>query len=175
MTKPDLVNLGTLKRPHGLKGDVEFWTASGNETHLEAGHKVWLFPLEGSALPVEGREFEIAQIRRGNSVLMRLKDINDRTALERIIPCELHRDREEFPELEEGTYYVTDLLGLKAVDTEGNHVGKISNYFETPAHLVFTVRLKNGEEIDLPYIDQFFPAVDLEKGEVTVNLPEMVE
>lgn len=175
MTEKNLITLGTLKRPHGLKGDVEFWTAAGNETHLEAGHLVWLFPLEGSILPKEGKVFELAQVRRGNAVLIRFKGVPDRTALEKILPCELKRAREDFPPLDEGSYYVTDLVGLTAVNEEGERIGKIVDYFETPAQLVFTIRLKNGEELDLPYVEAFFPEVDLERQEITVVLPEVME
>ena len=170
-----LVKLGIARKAHGLKGEVDFWTSSGNDTHLEKGHKVWLHPLDGSTLPVEGREFEVEQVRRGNQVLLKLKDIPDRTALEKILPFEVSCFRDQFPELEDGEFYVTDLIGLKAVNSEGKVIGKIAEFYESPGQLIFTVSLLNGERIDLPYVDNFFPSVDIAAGTITVNLPEIVE
>ena len=175
MDKKTLINLGSGRKPHGLKGDVEFWTASGNDTYLEKGSQVWLYPLEGSSLPIERKEFEIEQIRRGNSVLIKFVGVIDRTALEKILPFEVYASREEFPDLEDGTYYVVDMIGLKTVDGEGNVVGKIADYFETPAQIVFTVALKNGERLDLPYVENFFTDVDIEAGTIRIHLPEIVE
>jgi len=175
MDRKSLVNLGSARKPHGLKGDVEFWTASGNDTYLEKGSKVWLYPMDGSQLPIEGKEFAIEQIRRGNSVLIKFAGIIDRTALEKLLPFEVYSSREDFPDLEEGTFYVVDMIGLKTLNAEGEVIGKIADYYETPAQIVFTVALKNGERLELPYVDNFFTDVDIEAGTIRVHLPEIVE
>lgn len=175
MGNDKLIKLGSSRKAHGLKGEVEFWTSSGNETHLEKGSIVWLHPLEGSTLPIEGKEFEVEQVRRGNQVLLKLKNIPDRTAVEKILPFEVSCFREQFPELPDGEYYVTDLIGLKAISPEGKVLGKIAEFYESPGQLIFTVSLLNGERVDLPYVDNFFPAVDIEAGTMTVILPEIVE
>lgn len=176
MDKKSLVNLGSGKKPHGLKGEVEFWTASGNDTYLEKGSKVWLYPLgEGSTLPVEGKEYVVAGIRRGNQVLLKFEDVPDRTALEKLLPLEVYASRDEFPEPEEGSYYIVDMIGLMALNERGEVIGKIEDFFETPAQIIFTVALKNGERMDLPYVEQFFTDVDIESGTIRVHLPEIVE
>lgn len=175
MDRNSLVALGSCKKPHGLKGEAEFWTASGNDTYLERGSKVWLYPLPGSLLRDGGIEFEVESLRRGNQVLIKLVGVADRTALEKLLPFEVFAPRDEFPELDEGTYYVVDMIGLKALDEQGNVVGKIVDYFETPAQIVFTLSLRNGERLDLPYVENFFTDVDIDAGTIRVHLPEIVE
>ncbi len=165
-----------MKRPHGLKGEGEFYTATGSNTFLERGHTVWLRPLApASALPPEGKHATLTNVRKGNQVLLSFEGVPDRTALEKILPFEVLCDRDMFPALEEGNHYVVDLLGLTVLDEQGNAVGKIESSYDTPGSVVFTVALKSGERVDLPYVKNFFPAVDLEAGTVTVVLPEVLE
>lgn len=175
MSQPNLVELGSARKPHGLKGEVEFWTPSGNDTHLQKGSQVWLFPLEGSQLPTAGKAVVIESVRRGNQVLLKFAGVPDRTAIEAWLPFAIHCERDQFPKLSDGEFYVVDVIGLTAVDLQGERVGKIVGFFETPAQLIFTIRLRSGEELDLPYVKQFFPALDIPGGTITVDLPEVVE
>jgi 16S rRNA processing protein RimM len=157
MASSNRVLLGYSAKPHGLKGHAIFVLPSGKDTHLKVGHQVWLQPVERSGLPKAGQEFTIREIKKGNDVLVLL--------------CE----RSQFPALKAGEFYVTDLIGLSAVDETGKTVGKIRSYFETPAQLIFTIALSSGGEVDLPYVKHFFPKVDLAAGTVQVLLPDMLE
>ena len=173
--KPSLVLLGSASKPHGLKGHALFFLTSGKQTHLKKGHKLWLKPGPSSELPSEGQEYEIEDIQKGNDVRVKLVGIVDRTALEKILPFEIFCDRSQFPALPQGQHYVSDLLGLKAIDESGIEVGKVADWYETPGHLVFTIRLKKGGEVDIPYVKHFFPNVDLIQGTIQVVLPEDIE
>lgn len=175
MTEDSRVLLGFASKAHGLKGHAIFHLAAGSDSHLEVGHKVWLMPEKGSLLTREGAEFTIEEIHFGNDIRVKLEGVPDRTALEKLLPFEVYCDRSQFPELEEGEFYIDELLGLTVVTAEGKAVGKLADFYETPAQLVFTIRFNNGTELDLPYVSDFFPAVDLEAGTVTVNLPQVVE
>jgi 16S rRNA processing protein RimM len=175
MASSNRVLLGYSAKPHGLKGHAVFVLPSGKDTHLKAGHQVWLQPVDRSELPKDGREFTIREIKKGNDVLVLLDGIVDRTALEAILPFEIFCERSQFPALKAGEFYVTDLLGLTAVDETGKVIGKIRSYFETPAQLIFTIALSSGGEVDLPYVKHFFPKVDLAAGTVQVLLPDVIE
>lgn len=172
MPTSNRVLLGYSAKPHGLKGHAVFVLPSGKDTHLKTGHQVWLQPVDRSELPPAGREYTIREIKKGNDVLVLLDGIADRTALEAILPFEIFCERSQFPALNAGEFYVTDLLGLTAVDETGKTVGKIRSYFETPAQLIFTIALTSGGEVDLPYVKHFFSKVDLAAGTVQILLPE---
>jgi 16S rRNA processing protein RimM len=166
----NLVLLGNCRKAHGLKGEAEFHTPSGNDTHLDAGS---LIVARMAGRP--DQELVVENVRRGNNVLIKFEGVPDRTALEKLLPFEVWCDRDAFPDLEEDEVYVTDLLGLKAVDVDGNEIGRVENYYETPAQLVFVIRMKNNESVELPFVANFFPGYDLDAGTITVVLPEVVE
>ncbi len=174
MSDSNRIHLGGATRAHGLKGHALCHIPSGKDTHLKKGHRVWLMPLAGSSLPKEGREFEVEEMLKGNELRLKLVGVVDRTALEQLLPFEIYCERSQLPPLKSGEYYLMDLMGLRAIDPSGAHVGEVSEYFETPGHLVLTIKLLSGESVDVPYVKHFFPSVDLEQGTIQVLLPEEI-
>ncbi len=165
-----LILLGSCRKAHGLKGEAEFHTPSGNDTHLDAGSLI-VARMPGKP----DQELVVENVRRGNSVLIKFEGVPDRTALEKLLPFEVWCDRDAFPDTEEGEVYVVDLIGLKAVDTDGKELGKLVDFYETPAQPVFIIRLIGGDQVELPFVANFFPGYDLDAGTITVVLPEVVE
>ncbi len=169
-----LIQLGWARKPHGLKGHALFHLFSGPETALIKGSKIVLKPLEGSSLNGE-QDFVIEEIHIGNDIRVKLVGIMDRTELEKLLPFEIYCDEADLPELEEGEFYVSDLLGLEVQNVEGQKVGKLSDFYETAAHTVFVIKTNRGELVDVPYVEAFFKEVDLENSVVTVEMPEEME
>src|ERR671911_245888 len=81
-------------------------------------------------------------------------------------------DRKELDVPEEGEYYVTDLVGLTAVDDAGEVVGKVMDTFETAAHEVLVVCEDDRQDLYLPFTLEHVPEVDLRAGQVLIRPPE---
>ena len=76
------------------------------------------------------------------------------------------RDQEE--ELEEGSYYVVDILGCK-VNTDANQeLGKIVDVFQTGSNDVYVVKDEQGKQILLPAIKQVIKNVDIKNKIITI-------
>lgn len=59
-----------------------------------------------------------------DGAIARFAEINDRNAAEKLRSTVLTVPREALPELGEGEYYYSDLLGLPCVSTDGTDLGK---------------------------------------------------
>ncbi|MBE6842267.1 MAG: 16S rRNA processing protein RimM [Oscillospiraceae bacterium] len=72
-------------------------------------------------------------------------------------------------ELEEGTYFIKDLIGLKVVDKDsGKEYGVIKDVFQTGANDVYTI--KNGDkEYLIPAIADVVQDTDIEAGIMTIT------
>ena len=79
-------------------------------------------------------------------------------------------DQRLLPKPEEGTYYLSELVGLSVVDTVGRKLGKLLEIFDNGAHEVYVVG-ENKQEILLPVIEGVVISVDLEAGEMIVDPP----
>ena len=79
---------------------------------------------------------------------------------------------DSLPTLPEGEYYFHQLIGLHVIDENAQPVGILSEIMETGANDVYVLISPDGEEILIPAIDEVIKKVDLERGEIIINLPE---
>lgn len=118
-------------------------------------------------------EFKIEQVRYvKNMVMLKLAGIDTVEEAEkyRKLYIKILRDQEE--ELEEGSYYVVDILGCK-VNTDANQeLGKIVDVFQTGSNDVYVVKDEQGKQILLPAIKQVIKNVDIKNKIITVHLLE---
>ena len=118
-------------------------------------------------------DFKIEQVRYvKNMVMLKLAGIDTVEEAEkyRNLYIKILRDQEE--ELEEGSYYVVDILGCK-VNTDANQeLGKIVDVFQTGSNDVYVVKDEQGKQILLPAIKQVIKNVDIKNKIITVHLLE---
>lgn len=118
-------------------------------------------------------EFKIEQVRYvKNMVMLKLAGIDTVEEAEkyRNLYIKVLRDQEE--ELEEGSYYVVDILGCK-VNTDANQeLGKIVDVFQTGSNDVYVVKDEQGKQILLPAIKQVIKNVDIKNKIIIVHLLE---
>lgn len=177
MKKEELVKLGFVAHPHGIKGEAELRLANVEDSILEEGMKLWLFPNSAkSKISAEGEQWTIEKIRFGNKVICQFEGIKDRTHLESLIPFEIYLEREAFPEPEEGEIYIIDLIGMEIVNDQEEVIGKVESVSDNGMQYLLNVRLDpNGELMTLPYVETFFPKTDLEKKQITMIKPDYTE
>ncbi|MBE2221478.1 MAG: 16S rRNA processing protein RimM [Anaerolineae bacterium] len=72
--------------------------------------------------------------------------------------------------LEEGEYFLFQLLGLAVVTDEGQYLGQVQDVIETGANNVFVVKGEGGKDILLPDIKDVVTEIDFENGRLTVHI-----
>ena len=102
---------------------------------------------------------------------MSWKGLEDINAVEKFKGYDLKISQAQQAELEEGSYYYHQIIGLKVVTLEGAEVGTISEILAPGANDVWVVK-QGQKEILLPVIDDVIKKVDLAKGEVIIDLLE---
>lgn len=177
MKKEDLIKLGFVANPHGIKGEAEIRLFNAEDSVLEDDMLVFLFPASAkSKISQAGEEWRIQKIRFGNKVICQFDGIKDRTHLESLIPFEIYLDREAFPEADEDEVYLVDLIDMDVVNENGEVIGKLESFSDNGMQYLFDVRMGPlGEKITLPYVDAFFPKIDMEKRQITMIMPEYTE
>lgn len=175
MQKEGLVELGICGRPHGIKGGFQFKLYNPTESVLKKNSVITLFPKDAtSSLKSEGEEFTISNIHFGNKVICYLKEINDRNLVEKMLPFSIFYPRDKFPKLADDEIYISDLLGLNIVNQQGVVIGKVENHYDNGAQTILKIKV-NGKYEELPFIDNFFPKVDLENKTITYIAAEFEE
>ncbi|MDQ3238734.1 MAG: ribosome maturation factor RimM [Actinomycetota bacterium] len=162
----DPVVIGVIGAPHGVSGTVRVRpTGSGN--HLRED-------IEPFVDGVRRRILRVRETPKG--FLVDLEGFAGRPDAKSLRGKELFLDRSELDEPDEDEVYVSDLMGLRAVDESGNDIGAVAETFETPAHEILVVRgeSETGEarEYYVPFTLEHVPEVDLDGGRIVIRVPE---
>jgi len=157
----DPVAIGVVIAPHGVRGTVRV-RAVGSGKHLRRD-------TEPVVAGVRRRISTAKQTPKG--FLLDLEGIESRADADSLRGEELLLDREELDAPEEGEFYVADLVGMTAVDDDGEILGTVEDTFETAAHEVLVVREEN-EDLYVPFTLEHVPEVDLEARRVVIRPPE---
>ena len=167
----DLLRVGVITSTHGIAGEVKVFPTTDDANRFKKLKKCILKTER------ETMELDIAGVKFfKNMVILKFKQFTNINEVEKFRNGELYVTRENAMPLEEGEYYICDLIGLKVVDEDGNTVGVISDVLQTAANDVFVVQGKGKKEILVPYIDDCVKNVSMEEKKVTVVLlPGMAE
>ena len=79
--------------------------------------------------------------------------------------------------LEDGRFFIADLIGLRAVDAEtGKEIGIVSDVMSYPANNVYIIKntpeLKNSKEILIPAVPDFVKEINIDAGYIKFRLIE---
>lgn len=87
-----------------------------------------------------------ARLQKGN-VLLHLEGVDTVEEAEKLRNQVLYMDRDEV-ELEEGVYFIQDLIGLEVLDVDtGKSYGKLTDVMQTGANDVYEVKDADGKTV----------------------------
>lgn len=156
------IKVGKIVNAVGLKGEVKVYNYSASSEIYEITPEMY----------VGDKLLEIENVRlQKNMVILKLEGINDRNAAEAAKGKDIFITEEDLPELEEGEFYVRDLIGM-TVTEDGMILGKVTNVLQNTAQDVFEVERENGRQLLIPRVDAFVLDIDLDTREIKVKLPE---
>jgi len=120
---------------------------------------------------VGGAERRLLAVRDGGkTAVARFEGIGDRAAAEGLRGSLVEVDRSALPPLQEGEYYHADLIGLPAVDREGNVLGTVVAIENYGAGDLLEIEVADGGRSLIP----FKPGIaDLEDGKIVLD-PEFL-
>lgn len=194
-TDNDWIEIGRIVAPQGVKGEVRIYPSSDfPERFLEPGTRWLQRPRAQSPEPVE--------IVRGRSLdgkglyVVKLAGIEDRDQAETLRGCALLVPASDRPELEDGEFYVADLMGLRVtLQATGAEIGVVTDIYEAGNDLLEVTLHAHGEAsaanqpapkptakaskskeprpktVLIPFVESIVPVVDLAEGYVSITPP----
>ena len=157
--------VGVIAGTHGLRGEVKVFPTTDEPARFLDLEKVILDTgREERTLKIRSVKFFKKFVILGFEGMDRIEDV------EKLKGSELLIGREDAIPLEEGEYFIPDLIGLKVVTDDGRELGVIKDVIETGANNVYDVQDDNGKRTLIPAIPQCILDVRLEEGDMTVHL-----
>ena len=163
MTK--YLEIGQIVNTFGIKGMVKIKPFTDDIKRFDKLKTIYIKNKNSE------KEYEIEEIKyHKNMVLMKLKGINTIEEANILRQSYLLIDREKEEPLEDGVYYIVDLIGLEVYTEEGKLLGIVEDIFNTGSNDIYVVKNDIGKQILLPGIPDVLKKVDLEKEKIIVHL-----
>lgn len=156
--KNQYLDAGKIVNTHGIRGEIKvFPLCDGPE-----------FLLEFDRFFINGEEIEVISSRvHKNVALIRLSGIDHIEQAEQLVGNILQINCDDI-ELEEGRYFIEDLVGMKVVDVDtGKEYGTLKSVIQTGANDVYEVQ---GDKLYLiPKIDEVVLNTDMDAGIISIR------
>ena len=156
--------MGAVTRPHGVRGEVKVRPETDDPGRFEALESVYLGEEESSLVRYAVKSVAMQPHGADVTVLLGLDTVSDRNAAERLAGALVWADEAELPALEEGEFFLGDLIGMEAVDVDGTAIGRVEDVLELPAQPVLVITRPDGRQILFPLVDEFVESVDPDEG-----------
>jgi 16S rRNA processing protein RimM len=168
----DRVLLGEIGAAQGLKGEVRLRSYTQVPADIAA-----YGPLQDET---GAREIEIERVRvTPKALIARIKGVTTREGAEALTRTKLYLPRDRMtarPPEEHGEWYVTDLVGLDAVDAQGAPFGTVVAVHNFGAGDIIEVAPSDGgESLLVAFTETAVPEVDIAGGRIVVVPPEEFE
>ena len=116
-------------------------------------------------------EYKIEEVKyHKDMVLIKFKGIDEVEQAETLRNSYLTVSRDSVEKLEEGRYYIVDLLGLEVYTDEQVLLGTLEDIFNTGSNDIYVVKDKQGKQILLPAIQDVIKQIDIENKKIIVHL-----
>ncbi|MDR1043751.1 MAG: ribosome maturation factor RimM [Candidatus Adiutrix sp.] len=166
----DLLVVGHVARAHGLHGALLITSyAEDPRVILDGRHLELLSPDGQERRPVASLKGRPA----ARGLIVRIRDLTTREAAAALKGWRLVMERRHLPEPAEDEVYWADLLGLTVFDARGLELGRVERLMEAGAGLILVLAsaLKPGQELLLPYQEEFLLSLDLGRGRLVLDPP----
>lgn len=161
----ELFRVGVISNTHGIRGEVKVYPTTDNVRRFDDLKEVILDT---------GKEQLILHVTSvkyfKNMVILKFKEFDN---INDIIPykgMDLLVTRENAIPLEEGEYYIADIIGSKVITDEDKILGTLADVLQTGANDVYVVKTKDGKEVLLPSIEECILDRDIENKIVKVHI-----
>jgi 16S rRNA processing protein RimM len=163
----DLVIIGEIIKPHGIRGEVKVYSYSEQPENFKHYKEVVLQE------PGEKRReiYKIIKSRElGKLTILQLEGVTSREAAEALKGSTIIYKKSDFPKLDSDEYYWHQLIGLQVFTDTGRKLGEVASLFSTNAHDVLVIT-GEGREYLIPVNEEIVKDIDDKKGKLFITPP----
>ena len=161
------LRIGVIVTTHALRGELKVFPTTDDVRRFDDLKKCFIKLRDGVHMlePESVRYFK-------QFVIIKFKGYDNINDVMTFVKKDLLIDREDAVELEEGEYFICDLVGNTVVSDTGERFGVLEDVITSAANNVYIVRRDDGKELLIPVIPDCIVGHDTENKVTTVHLLE---
>jgi len=161
------LEVGQIVNTFGIKGFVKIYPFVNDINRFDDLKKIYVKTKN------QENELEIEEVKyQKNMVLIKFKGIETPEDANKLRNAYVLIDRKDAIPLEEGEFFIADLLGLPVFLDTGEKLGVLDDIYNTGSSDIYVVKNELGKQFLLPYIDDVIKKIDLENSKIIVHLIE---
>ena len=169
--KKGFLLIGKVVGAHGVNGNIKVYSYAESLTVFDPESRILVIDPKGL------EKWYTVQWAKPHHrlILLALRGITNRSLVEPLVGAELFIEKKRLPELENGSYYWFELIGLEVFTTSDEYIGRLESIIATGSNDVYVVKnSKKGpdHEILIPALESVVLEIDLERKRMRVDLPE---
>ena len=162
------IETGEITPLHGIHGEVKVYPWADYPEFLE---EFDTFYIKKNKMHYQRMRATSVRTHKG-MVLIQFEGIDNTELARNLIGKVIYLDRDEI-ELEEGFYFVADLIGCKIVNVETEEeIGTLTDVKNLGASDIYYIEGKNGEEFMFPAVEEFLMGTDIENKIIKIKVIE---
>ena len=159
------LEIGQIVNTFGIKGFVKVNPWVNDITRFDDLKNIYV------KMKKELKKFEVEEVKyHKNVVLIKFKGIETVEQAEMYRNAYLEIDRKDAIPLEEGTYFIADLLESEVYSDENELLGILEDIYNTGSNDIYVVKNELGKTLLLPGIPEVIKDVDIENKKIIVHL-----
>ena len=160
-----LLQVGVITQTHGVRGEVKVFPTTDDAARFKKLKHVML-DTGKETLPLEIESVKFFK----QFVILKFKGFDNINDIERYKRCPLLIERENAVPLEEGEYFIADMIGMKVITDEGENFGILKDVMETGANDVYVIAHPSEGEVLVPAIKECILDVDIENRQMKIHV-----
>lgn len=158
----DLIKIAKIVSAHGLNGEVKIFPYTDDLNGFKEYNEIY----------IDGEELEIiSQKIASKFIVLKLKGFDYIDDVKRLIDKDVFIDKAQMPSLDEGEYYIHELIAMEVYSEADELIGTVKDVMETSANHVLVVD-HDGKEALIPFVKAFIKELDLKHRKIKVKLIE---
>ena len=166
----EFFRVGVFANTHGLKGEIKVYPTTDDISRFDYLKTVYMDTKAGR-LRLEAQSVKYFK----GMVILKFKGIDRIEDIEKYKGSDLLVAREDAIPLEEGEYYIADIINMPVYDEEERLIGRVKEVMQTGANDVYVIEKEEGGELLLPSIPLCVLKRDFENFRMTVHVLEGLE
>jgi 16S rRNA processing protein RimM len=159
------LRVGVITTTHGVRGEVKVFPTTDDPNRFKDLKKLFL-DTGKELMPLELESVKFFK----QLVILKFKGIDNINDIEKYRGRDLLIDRKDAVKLEEGEYFIFDLIDSAVITEDGKELGILTEILTTAANDVYVVKTPEAKEVLIPSIKECILDVDVANKKITVHL-----
>lgn len=156
--KKEIFNIGKIVNTHGVRGEVKVLPLTDDMKRFDDLNEV---SIGGKNYIIENRKYQ------KDRVILKLQGIDSIEETAKIRNKYIEIERKDVVELPDDTYFISDIIGCRVIDTDEFEYGKVFDVIQTKNNDVYWV--KGKKEILIPVLKEIVTDINVDEGVITIR------